>query len=78
MAKFQHERRLKNGKSGEKIKSAERQNRRKSMKHYTTPRLDAIVFNESDAVRTSGTSAASEKGFGDIFAEVTSNNPEQD
>lgn len=45
------------------------------MKHYTTPRLDAIVFNESDAVRTSGASAASEKGFGDIFAEVTSSDP---
>lgn len=46
------------------------------MKHYTTPRLDAIVFNESDAVRTSGIAAAkSEKGFGDIFAEVTSSDP---
>ncbi len=44
------------------------------MKLYTTPRLVAIVFNESDAVRTSNL-AKSEQGFGDIFAEVASGNP---
>ena len=46
------------------------------MQHYTTPRLVAIVFSESDAVRTSGIAAAkSEKGFGDIFSELNSNLP---
>lgn len=44
------------------------------MKLYTTPRLVAIVFNESDAVRTSNL-AKSEQGFDDIFAEVASGNP---
>lgn len=44
------------------------------MKLYTTPRLVAIVFNESDVVRTSNL-AKSEQGFGDIFAEVASGNP---
>ena len=48
--------------------------REENMKLYTTPRLVAIVFNESDAVRTSNL-AKSEQGFGDIFAEVASGNP---
>lgn len=42
------------------------------MKFYTTPRLVAIVFNESDAVRTSGTLAVSEKGYRDIFNDSAS------
>ncbi len=37
------------------------------MKVYTTPRLVAVMLDKSDAVRTSGTLAVSEKGYRDIF-----------
>lgn len=48
------------------------------MKHfYTTPRLDAIVFNESDAVRTSGAvTVFSEKGYKDIFTTSSTDSSE--
>ena len=47
------------------------------LKNYISPHLVAIDLSESDAVRTS-TIHASEKGFGDIFADVDSTDPGTD